>query len=48
MAEEVKYIPYGTGEIDYNQFLENSANQVQSYVNSQPWSQKRKRSFLKK
>ena len=46
MAEEVKYIPYGTGEIDYNQFLENSANQVQSYVNSQPWSQKRKRSFL--
>lgn len=43
---EVQYIPYGTDEIDYNQFLQNSANEVQNYVNSQPWSQKRKQSFL--
>lgn len=46
MAEEIKYIPYGTEEIDYNQFLQNSANSVQNYVNQQPWSQKRKQSFL--
>ena len=46
MAEEIKYIPYGTDQIDYNQFLQNSANEVQNYVNQQPWSRKRKESFL--
>ena len=43
---DIQYIPYGTEEVDYNQFLQNSANQVQDYVNQQPWSEKRKRSFL--
>jgi len=33
MDEEIKYIPYGTDEIDYNQFINNAANEVQSYVN---------------
>jgi len=28
MAEEIKYIPYGTDEIDYNQFINNAANDV--------------------
>lgn len=46
MEKEVLYIPYGTDEIDYNQFIQNSANEVQSFVNSQPWSNKRKQSFL--
>lgn len=46
MAEEIKYIPYGDNEIDYNQFVQNSANSVQNYVNQQPWSKKRKQSFL--
>ncbi len=47
MDEEIKYIPYGTDEIDYNQFITNSANEVQSYINQQPWSNKRKESFLR-
>jgi len=34
MEKEVLYIPYGTDEIDYNQFIQNSANEVQSFVNS--------------
>lgn len=46
MEEEIKYIPYGTDAIDYNQFLQKSANEVQDYVNSQSWSSKRKQSFL--
>ena len=46
MEEEIKYIPYGTDAIDYNQFLQKSANEVQDYVNSQSWSFKRKQSFL--
>ena len=44
--KEIKYIPYGTDEIDYNQFITNAANEVQNYVNSQSWSNKRKESFL--
>lgn len=44
--EEIKYIPYGTDEIDYNQFVQRSADEVSDYVNSQPWSSKRKQSFL--
>lgn len=47
MDEEIKYIPYGTDEIDYNQFINNAANEVQSYINQQPWSNKRKESFLR-
>lgn len=43
---DIQYIPYGTEEVDYNQFLQNSANQVQDYVNQQPWSEKRKKSFI--
>lgn len=44
--KEIKYIPYGTDEIDYDQFITNAANEVQNYVNSQSWSNKRKESFL--
>lgn len=46
MDEEIKYIPYGTDEIDYNQFINNADNEVQSYINQQPWSNKRKKLFL--
>lgn len=46
MDEEIKYIPYGDTQIDYNQFMQNSANSVQNYINQQPWSKKRKQSFL--
>ncbi len=44
--EEIKYIPYGTDQIDYDQFVKNASDEVQSYVNSQSWSSKRKQSFL--
>ena len=44
--DETLYIPYGTEEIDYNQLLQNMANDVQSFVSKQPWSGKRKQSFL--
>jgi hypothetical protein len=46
MAEEIKYIPYGNDEIDYNEFLTRAANNVQDYVAGRSWSAKRKKDFM--
>ena len=46
MAEEIKYIPYGNDEIDYNEFLTRAANNVQDYVAGRSWSTKRKKDFM--
>lgn len=46
MAEKIKYIPYGNDEIDYNQFITNADSDLENYIKSQPWSKKRKESFL--
>lgn len=42
---EAVVIPYGQESIDYNKFLTNAADSVQSYVDKQPWSKKRKEYF---
>lgn len=41
------YLNYGDEQIAQNDFLKTAADQVQSYVQSQPWSKKRKELFMK-
>ena len=39
-------LKYGDKEIDQQQFLEAAANNVQSYINSQPWTKKTKEKWI--
>ena len=45
--EEPKYINYGNQQVDQNQFLTSAANDIEPYLNRQPWSNKRKELFRK-
>lgn len=47
MEEDNKvWLGLGEDQIDQSLFLTNAANNIQSYVQSKPWSSKRKQSFL--
>ena len=47
MEEDNKvWLGLGEDQIDQSLFLTNAANNIQSYVQSKPWSAKRKQSFL--
>lgn len=47
MEEDSKvWLGLGEDQIDQSLFLTNAANNIQSYVQSKPWSNKRKQSFL--
>ena len=46
MEKETRYINYGNQQVNYEDFLNNAADQVQGYVASMPWSTKRKEKFL--
>lgn len=47
MEEDNKvWLGLGEDQIDQSLFLTNAANNIQSYVQSKPWSTKRKQSFL--
>lgn len=43
---EIKYLNYGNQQVDEQALLTSMANDVQEYVNSQPWSSKRKQKFM--
>ena len=40
------FINYNGTQLDQSAFLQNAANEVNMYVNSQPWSSKRKHKFM--
>lgn len=46
MEENEVWMDLGGDQIDQSLFLTNAANNINSYVNSRPWSSKRKNSFL--
>lgn len=41
------YIKFGENEVDYDQLMQNAANEVYNFVKRQPWSNKRKESFMR-
>lgn len=43
---DIQYLNYGDQQIEQQALLNNLANQVQGYVQSQPWSNKRKEKFM--
>lgn len=43
---DIQYLNYGDQQIEQQALLNNMANDVQSYVKSQPWSKKRKDKFM--
>lgn len=43
---DIKYLNYGNQQVDEQALLTSMANDVQNYVNSQPWSSKRKQKFM--
>lgn len=43
---DIKYLNYGNQQVDEQALLTSMANDVQNYVNSQPWSNKRKQKFM--
>ena len=43
---DIQYLNYGDQQIDQQAFLTKAANEVQGYVQKQPWSKKRKEKFM--
>lgn len=43
---DIQYLNYGDQQIEQQALLNKMANEVQSYVNAQPWSSKRKNEFM--
>ena len=43
---DIQYLNYGDQQIEQQALLNNLANQVQGYVQKQPWSNKRKEKFM--
>lgn len=43
---DIQYLNYGNQQIEQQALLNNLANEVQGYVNKQPWSTKRKEKFM--
>lgn len=43
---DIQYLNYGNQQVEQQAFLTKSANEVNNYVNSQPWSKKRKEKFM--
>lgn len=43
---DIQYLNYGDQQIEQQALLNNLANNVQSYVQNQPWSNKRKEKFM--
>lgn len=43
---DIQYLNYGDQQIEQQAFLNKAANEVQNYVQSQPWSRKRKEKFM--
>ena len=43
---DIQYLNYGNQQIEQQALLNNLANQVQGYVQQQPWSNKRKEKFM--
>ena len=43
---DIQYLNYGDQQIEQQALLNNLANQVQGYVQNQPWSNKRKEKFM--
>ena len=43
---DIQYLNYGDQQIEQQALLNNLADNVQSYVQSQPWSKKRKEKFM--
>lgn len=43
---DIKYLNYGNQQVDEQALLTSMANDVQNYVNSQPWSNSRKQKFM--
>ena len=43
---DTKYLNYGDQQIDYNALLTSMANEVPQYIQSQPWSNKRKQRVM--
>ena len=43
---DIQYLNYGDQQIEQQAFLTKAANEVQGYVQKQPWSKKRKEKFM--
>lgn len=43
---DIQYLNYGDQQVEQQALMDNLSNQVTSYVNSQPWSKKRKDKFM--
>ena len=43
---DIQYLNYGDQQVEQQALLTNLANEVNNYVNSQPWSRKRKEKFM--
>ena len=43
---DIQYLNYGDQQIEQQAFLNKVANEVQAYVQNQPWSKKRKEKFM--
>lgn len=43
---DIQYLNYGDQQIDQQAFLTKAANEVQGYIQKQPWSKKRKEKFM--
>ena len=43
---DIQYLNYGDQQIEQEALLKNMADQVVNYVNSQPWTTKRKKKFM--
>ena len=43
---DIQYLNYGDQQIEQQAFLNKAANEVQNYVQNQPWSRKRKEKFM--